>query len=160
MKVTLICLVILLASCRSDEKKTEPVNQITAEEETAPISSGSENVTGNFIRFIGMPEKGISNIVQLLMDNDHRFAITTQMIELEDPNDLATVRPASEPTNKATGTWSEVGEQLELKFDIGAPDSVFRNENNKGKIEIIDNRTVRIKKNALKIWIDDILCLR
>jgi hypothetical protein len=43
----------LLASCRNDEKKTEPVSQITAEEETAPISSGSENVTGNFIRFIG-----------------------------------------------------------------------------------------------------------
>jgi hypothetical protein len=88
------------------------------------------------------------------------FAITTQMIELEDPNDLQTVRPASEPTNKATGMWSEIGEQLELKFEVGAPDSVFRNENNQGKIEIIDDPTVRMKKNASRIWIDDILCLR
>jgi hypothetical protein len=159
MKLALICVLILLVSCAKDEKKAEPVGQVTAEEESAPITSTSEKLKGNFIRFIGMPEKGTS-IVELLMDNDHRFAITTQMIELKNPNDIATVRAASELTNKATGMWSHVGEEFELKFEIGAPDSLFSNENNKGKLEIIDSRTARMKKSASRIWIDNIPCLR
>jgi hypothetical protein len=91
--------------------------------------------------------------IELVMDNDGRFAIRTKFIESEVKNDTATFSFQGGQSNKGLGKWSELGDKFELRFMLGTVDSFFDQESNKGKIEMIDNNTLRFDKTTDEIWI-------
>lgn len=61
-------------------------------------------------------------------------------------------------SNKGVGKWSDLGDKLELKFQLGTVDSFFDKNENEGNIDIIDNYTLHLDKKATQVWIWKTLC--
>lgn len=128
-----------------------------------------DDLTGNFLTFSGVAtvedSKGQKTLdstifVELVFDSDKKFAVRHRFIEKEIKTDSMTFFIQGGLSNKGTGKWSDLGDKLELKFQSGTVDSFFDKDYNKDIIEIIDNYTLRLDKEADRLWIWETVCMK
>jgi hypothetical protein len=163
MKRLIIFITILTVGCSTEKKPTDKnFADLTQDEKTELFSGLGDELIGDFIKYSGQVTSEDSTktqtlgppiFVELVMDKDSRFAIRTKFIESEVKNDTATFHFMGMQSNKGTGKWSDLGDKFELKFQMGTVDSFFDEKNNKGKIEVVDNYTLRFDKAVDEIWI-------
>ncbi len=160
----LIFISILTFGCRTD--KAETVDKkffgLNEKEKIKLFRQLSQELKGDFLIYSGQAifedTKGhefldSTTFVQLVMDKDNRFAIRTKFVENQFETDSMTFHFQGGQSNKGIGKWSDLGDKFELKFQLGTVDSFFDDENNKGRLEIIDNYTLTFSKSVDKIWI-------
>ncbi len=162
MKRLLIFLTILTFGCTAEKKADKNFADLTQDEQVKLLGQLGDEFRGDFLKYSGRvtfddsattQPPGPPMFVELVMDKDNRFAIRTKFQQGEVENDTATFSFQGGESNKGIGKWSELGDQFELKFTLGTVDSFFDDENNKGKIEVVDNNTLRFDKATDEIWI-------
>ena len=164
MKRLVIFITILTIGCSTEKKPTDKnFADLTQDEKIKLLGQLGEEFKGDFLTYSGQAKIEDSTglqildslvIVELVMDSDNRFAIRTKFIENEIKTDTLTFHfLGGQQSNKGMGEWSDLGDKFELKFQLGTVDSFFDQENNKGRIETIDNYTLHLDKTVDEIWI-------
>ena len=163
MKRLIIFLTVLTFGCSTEDKQVDKnFADLTQDEQIKLLGQLGDEFKGDFLKYSGRvtfdnstttQTLGPPMFVELVMDKDNRFAIRTKFIESEIENDTATFTFQGGQSNKGLGKWSELGGKFELKFILGTVDSFFDQDNNKGKIEVVDNNTLRFDKATDEIWI-------
>lgn len=171
MNRILIVLSILLVGCASGSKK-EPEKtfaDLDQNEQMELVGELNDEFKGNVLIFsgemthqddMGLPPGSPPNFIQLVMDNDNRFAIRRKFEGGEVKTDSVTIYVQASQSNIALGRWSDLGDKVELKLQIGSLSSFFGDKRNKGRLDVVGDRTVQFDKTVDTIWIAGVLCRR
>lgn len=166
----LTVITILLIGCTS-EKKTETGKTIADLDQTEQLNlveQLNDEFRGDVLIYsgemtnddTGLPPGAPPNFIQLVMDSNNRFAIRRKFEGGEVKTDSMTIYVQASQSNIGLGRWSDLGEKFELKLQIGGVSSFFGDERNKGRLDIVGNRTLQLDKNVDAIWIGGVLCTR
>lgn len=168
MRQLLITFLVMTIGCSTKSEQTDKTfPELTQDEKTEVIGELGDQLTGDFLTYSGVAKVENSKeqktldstiFVELVLDYDKRFAVRHKFIEKEVKTDSMTFFMQGGLSNKGTGKWSDLGDKLELKFQLGTVDSFFDKDDNKDKIEIIDNYTLHLDKKADQLWIWKTLC--
>lgn len=168
MRQLLISLVIVAAGCSTkSEQSGKPFPEQTEDEKAEAFKGLNDELTGDFLTYSGVAtvdnstgQKALDSavFVELVFDSDKRFAVRHRFVEKQVKTDSMTFFVQGGLSNKGIGKWSDLGDKLELKFQLGTVDSFFDKKENEGNIDIIDNYTLHLDKRAGQVWIFKTLC--
>ncbi len=168
MRQLQIPFLIMTIGCSTRTEQTDkPFPELTQDEKIEVFRGLGDELTGDFITYSGVATVENSTgqkildsttFVELVLDSDKRFAVRHRFIEKEVKTDSMTFFMQGGLSNKGTGKWSDLGDKLELKFQLGTVDSFFDKDDNKDNIDIIDNYTLHLDKTADQLWIWKTLC--
>jgi hypothetical protein len=168
MRLLLIPFLIMTIRCSTKSEQTDkPFQELSQGKKTDFFRGFGDELTGDFLTYSGVPTVKNSTgqnildttiFVELVLDSDKRFAVRHRFIEKEVKTDSMTFFMQGGLSNKGIGKWSDLGDKLELKFQLGTVDSFFDKNDNKDNIKIIDNYTLQLDKTADQLWILKTLC--
>lgn len=168
MKQSVIPFLILIIGCSTNGAQTDKsFSELTDDEKTESLRELGDELTGDYLTYSGVATiedyKGQKTLdsavfVELVFDSDKRFVIRHRFVGKEVKTDSMTFYVQGGLSNKGTGEWSDLGDLLELRFQLGTVDSFFDKEENRYNIDIIDNYTLRLHKKANQVWIWKTLC--
>ena len=149
-----------LAESNSDNKEKGFVD-LNESEKLGVFTQIGEEFKGDYRTYFGQNED--STKIQLLLNNDKRFAIGFKIYygeEIENTDSTLTIfSTKSEFKNLCIGRWTDEGKVIRLNILLGQS-SFFDSLKNEGVVNIIDNKTVLLDKDASEVWIARALCKR
>jgi len=168
MRQSLIIFLIITGACSTKREQADKPFSTPSKYETSDVFiTLADELTGDFLTYSGVTAvenstgqmiSDSSTFVELVLDSDNRFAIRLRFIEKEIRTDSMTFFMHGGISNKGTGKWSDLGDKLELKFELGTVDSFFDNGDNKKDFYIVDDYTFHLNKTADQLWIWKTLC--
>lgn len=136
--------------------------ELNESEKLEVFSQIGEEFKGDYRKYLGQNED--STKVRLVLNSDKRFAIGFKPFfddKMENGDSMFTFQfsTKSEFKNLCIGSWADEGQMIKLKILLGQS-SFFDSLKNEGAVEIIDNKTVLLDKDANEVWISGALCKR
>ena len=165
MKRTLIIIIsVLTLSCstKDTDNQDKEFKDLNESEKLGVLSQIGEEFKGDYRKYLGQSED--STTVQLVLNKDNRFAIGVKAFfddKVGNSDSVITFQfsTTSEFKNYCIGRWTDEGEMIRLKILLGQSD-FFDSLKNVGVINVIDDKTVLLDKNAKEVWIWQASCKR
>ena len=163
-RILIIVIAILTLCCSSkhldnQDKKFDDLNE---SEKIGVLSQIGEEFKGDYRKYSGQNED--STTIQLALNKDNRFAIGVKAFfddKIGNSDSVITFQFAttSEFKNYCIGRWTDEGERIRLNILLGQSD-FFDSLKNEGVINVIDDKTVLLDKDAKEVWIWRASCKR
>jgi len=146
MKRILVVLMYLLTSLACSSRSESSENDLTGR------NKSDEEALSEIDNASGFKQLDSTLLIQLVLDQDHRFAIRHNSPEARFKTDTLEWHFQGLLSNKASGEWKDLGKTLKLEFREGTVD-FFDHSLNENNIEIINDKTALLDKTATKVWI-------